>query len=115
MLPAAPFPWSIATQTPRSPAEHAGTAAEEARTVSEASTAPEELAARAVVAISPATEAAAMTAAIRRAAVERYFISGRSVVAWEPLFCGILLPLKTEMTGLRLEPGRDGSWGTLVR
>src|SRR5260370_23472318 len=115
MLPAAPFPWPTATQTPRSPAEHAGTAAEEARTVSEASTAPEGLAARAaaVVAISPAREAAAMTAAIRRAAVERYFISGRSVVAWEPLCAASFCPVKTEMTGLRLEPGRDGSWGTL--
>src|SRR6266568_3771347 len=115
MLPAAPFPWSIATQTPRLPAEYAGTAAEEARTVSEASTAPEELAAMAVVAISPATEAAAMTAAIRRAAVERYFISGRSCCGLGAAVCGVLLSVKTEMTGLRLEPGQDGSWGTLVR
>jgi len=51
-------------------------AAEDARVVSDASAAPEELAAKAaVVAISPPTEAAAITAATRWAVVERYFIS----------------------------------------
>ncbi len=44
--------------------------------MSDASAAPEELAAKAaVVAISPPTEAAAITAATRWAVVERYFIS----------------------------------------
>src|SRR5260370_16573253 len=115
MLAAAPFAWSMATQTPRLPAEHAGTAAEEACTASEASTAPEELAAMAVVAISPATEAAAMTAAIRRAAVERDFISGRSCCGLGAAVCGVLLSVKTEITRLRLQPAHDRSWLTLLR
>src|SRR6516225_1921839 len=106
MLPAAPFPWVTATQAPRSPAVQPGTVAE-ARTVSEVSTVPDELAAKAAeVASSPATEVAAMTAATRRAVlgmVERCFMSGRPVVAWDPLFAHPSA-LKTEMTGLWLEP-----------
>ena len=94
MLPAAPLPWLTATQAPRSPAVQAGTAAEEARTVPDVSTAPDELAAKAaVLAISPATEAAAITAATRRAVVERYFISGRPVVAWDPLSAASFCPI----------------------
>ena len=50
----------------------AGTVAEEARTASEPSAVPDEVVAKAaVVAISPARLAAAMTAATRRAVVER--------------------------------------------
>ena len=62
----------------------AGTAA---GAVSAASLVPEEPAAKAVVAaISPVREAAAITAATRRAVVERCFIVCRSCQAWDPLF-----------------------------
>jgi hypothetical protein len=75
MLPAAPFPWSTATQAPRSAAVQAGTAAEETRTASEALTVPDEVVAKAaVVTISPARLAAAMTAVTRRAVVGKNFI-----------------------------------------
>jgi len=98
MLPAAPFPWVTATQAPRSLAVQARTAAGAAGVVSAVGMAPDELAAKAaVVAISPATEAAAMTAAARRAAfgiVLRCFMSGRPVVAWDPLFAASFCPLR---------------------
>ena len=54
------------------------------------------------MAISPATEAAAMTAAARRVAlgiVARYFMSGRPVVAGDPLFAASFA-VKTLMAGL---------------
>ena len=92
MLPAAPLPWVTATQAPRSPAEQAGTAA---AAVSAASTVPDELAAKAALAaISPVREAVAITAAIRRAVVERCFIACRPVVAWAPLFAASFCPLR---------------------
>src|SRR6266568_3602933 len=108
MLPAAPLPWLTATQAPRSPAVQAGAAAEEARAVSTASTAPDEPAAKAaVVTISPVM-AAAITAATRRAVfgvVARYFMSGRPVMARDPLFA-VPSAVKTELADPRLEPGQ---------
>src|SRR5262245_5878720 len=95
MLPAAPSLWLTATQTPRSAAVQAGTAA--VRTVSDASTAPEEPAAEAQTAISPAAEAAAMTVVIRLAVfgmVERYFMSGRPALGTGPAVCGVLCSLR---------------------
>src|SRR6185437_15721017 len=97
MLPAAPFPWVTATQAPRSLAVQARTAAGAAREVSAVSPAPDELAAKAAeVAISPATEAAAMTAAARRMAVgivARYVMSGCPL--WPGIRCSrVLLPLR---------------------
>ena len=90
MLPAAPLPWATATQAPRSAAVQAGTAA---GAVSAASAVPDELAAKAaVVAISPVREAAAITAATRRAVVERCFIACHPVVAWAPLFAVSFCP-----------------------
>src|SRR5438874_11738449 len=97
MLPAAPFPWVTATQAPRSPAVQAGTAAAAVRTVSDASTAPEEPAAEAQTSISPAAEAAAMTVVIRLAVfgmVERYFMSGRRALSTGPAVCGVLCLLR---------------------
>src|SRR4029077_19856111 len=68
MVPAAPLPWLTATQTPRSSAVQAGTAAGETRPASAAGAGPDELAAKApVAAISPAADAAATTAVTRRA------------------------------------------------
>jgi hypothetical protein len=73
------------------------TATGAAREVSAVSTAPDELAAKAVeVAISPAMEAAAITAAARRAflgILARCFMSG-PVVAWDPLFAASFCPLR---------------------
>src|SRR5215475_8618599 len=96
-LPAAPSLWLTATQAPRSSAVQAGTAAAAARTVSDASAAPEEPAAEAQTAISPAAEAAAMTVVIRRAVfgmVERYFMSGRPALGTGPAVCGVLCSLR---------------------
>src|SRR6266702_7059047 len=109
MVPAAPLPWLTATQTPRSSAVQAGTAAGEARPASAASAAPDELAAKAaVVAISPATDAAATTAVTRRAAfgmLEMHFMM--PVPLWPGMRClRCPVPFKTAMTALRLGPGR---------
>jgi len=48
----------------------------------------------AVVMISPVTEAAAITAMIRRAVVERCFMSGCPVGAWDPLITASFCPLR---------------------
>src|SRR5580693_5395114 len=108
-LPAAPLPWLTATQTPRSCAVQAGTAAGEARPVSAASAAPDELAAKAaVVAISPATDAAATTAVTRRAVFGMLEMRFMMVVpSWPGMRClRRPVPFKTAMTALRLGPGR---------
>src|SRR6266702_826960 len=102
MLPAAPLPWLTATQEPRAPAVQAGAAAEEARAVSPASTAPDEPAAKAaVVTISPVM-ASAITAATRRAVlggVARYFMSGRPGMARDPLLAPGQAPRPVRQTG----------------
>src|SRR6266702_7087364 len=109
MVPAAPLPWLTATQTPRSSAVQTGTAAGEARPASAASAVPDELAAKAaVVAISPATDAAATTAVTRRAAfgmLEMHFMM--PVPLWPGMRClRCPVPFKTAMTALRLGQGR---------
>src|SRR6266487_4012404 len=93
MVPAAPSLWLTATQAPRSSAVQARTAAGAACEVSAASTAPDEpdepAATAAEVAISPAAEAAAITAAVRRAVfgiMVRYFMLDHPVMSWDPRF-----------------------------
>src|SRR5689334_23450118 len=95
ILPAAPSLWLTATQTPRSAAAQAGTAAAVVRAVSEASAAPDELVT--VAAISPAEAAAAMTAMIRRAVlgmVGRYLMSCRPALGPGSAVCGVLCSLR---------------------
>src|SRR5512135_2501393 len=97
MHPAAPFPWVTVTQAPTSAAVQVATAAAVARAVSDASTAPDEPAAEAVTAISPAAEAAAMTAVISRAAfgiAERYVMSCRPAFGTGSAVCGFLCSLR---------------------
>src|SRR5438034_73416 len=121
MLPAAPSLWLTATQAPRSSAVQAGAAAGAAGEVSAVSTGPDEPAATAAeAAISPAAEAAAMTAAARRAVfgiVVRYFMSGRPVVARDPLFTAsiCLLRLRWPVFGWVPWSEAEPSRGRLVR
>ena len=100
----------------------AGTAAEEARPASAVGAAPDELAAKAaVVAISPATEAAAITAVTQAGGLrDRGEVLHVRPSCYGPgsAVCGVLLSFKTVMTGLWLEPGqgrcRLGQTGAVI-